>query len=315
MPTRWTWPWPDAHKTGYDPRNDAGRIRLDPGSPSAASDIAEQPDRRVGRRVSRNTRRVSTPSSEVIEDFIAGMRVLSSGVPGGYQERGDGVVLNVIGLASPSTNTVHILEPTASRIDARRFVGQLREAGLPFVLRVRPNPPDWVVSLAAESGLVQQLEFPIMQLVPTAPWEIREPPLIVEVDPDDTELVRRVTDAFTTGNEVPPGVFDPLVAPPMFDRPEAAVYAALHHGVVTSVGIRLQVPDAVGVFGVATPPEHRRRGLGEAITARIVMDGLAAGARSAFLGATPMGYRIYERLGFRTVETWTFHVPGQPSSE
>jgi len=35
-----------------------------------------------------------------------------------------------------------------------------------------------------------------------------------------------------------------------------------------------------------------------------------AGARSAFLGATPMGYRIYERLGFRTVETWTFHVPG-----
>ena len=67
----------------------------------------------------------------------------------------------------------------------------------------------------------------------------------------------------------------------------------------------------MGVFGVATPPERRRLGLGEAITARIVTDGMAAGALSAFLGATPMGLRIYERLGFRTVETWTFHVSGQ----
>ncbi|MET0526379.1 MAG: GNAT family N-acetyltransferase, partial [Nocardioides sp.] len=123
------------------------------------------------------------------------------------------------------------------------------------------------------------------------------------------DLVRRVTGAFTTGSELPPGVFDPLVAPPMFDRPEVAVYAAVEEGTVTSVGIRLQVPGAVGVFGVGTPPEHRRRGLGEAITSRIVNDGLAAGARSAFLLATPMGCRIYERLGFRTVETWTFHVP------
>src|SRR6476620_9742816 len=163
------------------------------------------------RRGSRNTRPVSTQSAGVIEDFIVGMGLLSSGVPGGYQERGDGVVLNVIGLASPSTNTIYILEPTASRVDARRFVEQLREAGLPFVLRVRPNPPDWVTTLAAESGLVQQLAFPIMQLVPSAPLDIRELPVIVEVDPADAELVRRVTDAFTSGNEAPPGVFDPLV--------------------------------------------------------------------------------------------------------
>jgi len=256
---------------------------------------------------------VSSQPAEVIEDFIAGMGLLASGVPGGYQERGDGVVLNVIGLASPSTNTIHILEPTASRDDAQRFVDQLRNAGLPFVLRVRPNSPDWVMGFAADAGLEQQLQFPIMQLVPAAPPQIGDLPLIVEVDPDDTGLVRRVTDAFTTGNEIPPGVFDPLVAPRMFDRPEVAVYAALDEDAVTSVGIRLQVPGAVGVFGVATPPEHRRRGLGEAITARIVVDGFAAGARSAFLGATPMGYRIYERLGFQTVETWTFHVPGQPS--
>ena len=154
------------------------------------------------------------------------------------------------------------------------------------------------------------MDFPIMRMVPETPPLVPEEPVIVEVDPADTDLVGRVTEAFTTGNGAPPGMFDPLVAPAMFDRPDVAVYAALDDGTVTSVGLRLQVPGAVGVFGVATPPAHRRRGVGKAVTARIVVDGMAAGARSAFLGATPMGYNIYERLGFRTIETWTFHLPG-----
>jgi len=253
---------------------------------------------------------MSTEADETTRDLVAGMALLSSGVPGGYQERGDGVVLNVIGLGSASTNALHILEPTASLSDARRFVDRLQQADLPFVLRVRPGAPDWVADLASSAGLQSQVEFPIMRLAPPARAPLHVGPDIVEVDAEDADLVQRVTEAFTAGNEVPPGVFDPLVAPRMFDRPEVSVYAAVDESAVTSVGIRLQVPGAVGVFGVATPPAFRRQGFGEAITARIVADGLGAGARSAFLGATPMGYRIYERLGFRTVETWTFHVPG-----
>jgi predicted GNAT family acetyltransferase len=62
--------------------------------------------------------------------------------------------------------------------------------------------------------------------------------------------------------------------------------------------------DYVGVFNVATPPEHRRRGYGAAITARVVSDGLAAGARWAWLQSSPAGYRVYEELGFRTLERW-----------
>ena len=254
---------------------------------------------------------MSTEADEVTKDLIEGMALLASGVPGGYQERGDGVVLNVIGLASASTNAVHILEPAASLTDARRFVERLQRADLPFVLRVRPGTPDWVADLAVSSGLERRIEFPIMRMAPAASARADDGQVIVEVDPGDADLVGRVTAAFTAGNEVPAGIFDPLVAPAMFDRLEVAVYAALDGDTVTSVGIRLQVPGAVGVFGVATPPEHRRRGLGKAITSRVVTDGVAAGARTAFLGATPMGYGIYERLGFRTVETWTFHVPGQ----
>src|SRR5690242_15558931 len=111
-----------------------------------------------------------TEAAEVTRDFIEGMGLLSSGVPGGYQERGRGVVLNVIGLDSPSTNTLHVLEPSASRRDAERMVTRVQEARLPFVLRVRPNAPDWVDDLAATSGLTQRLEFPIMHASADTPF-------------------------------------------------------------------------------------------------------------------------------------------------
>jgi predicted GNAT family acetyltransferase len=57
-------------------------------------------------------------------------------------------------------------------------------------------------------------------------------------------------------------------------------------------------------FNIATPPADRRRGYGAAVTARAVTDGLAAGARWSWLQSSVAGYPVYERLGFRTVESW-----------
>ncbi|MGO9583822.1 MAG: hypothetical protein ACLP36_13570 [Acidimicrobiales bacterium] len=42
------------------------------------------------------------------------------------------------------------------------------------------------------------------------------------------------------------------------------------------------------------------------MTARVASDGLAAGAKWAWLQSSPEGYRVYERLGFRTLERWDF---------
>jgi N-acetylglutamate synthase len=66
----------------------------------------------------------------------------------------------------------------------------------------------------------------------------------------------------------------------------------------------MSLEDHVGVFNVATPSRHRRRGYGAAVTARVVADGVAAGASWAWLQSSPSGYAIYERLGFRTLERW-----------
>src|SRR6476659_7421379 len=72
--------------------------------------------------------------------------------------------------------------------------------------------------------------------------------------------------------------------------------------VSTSVGLTLG--NDVGLFGVATPPEHRGRGYGAALTAAAARDGFAAGADLAWLQSSRLGLPVYRRLGFREVETY-----------
>ena len=72
--------------------------------------------------------------------------------------------------------------------------------------------------------------------------------------------------------------------------------------VSTSVGFTLG--DTVGIFNVATPPEHRGRGYGAALTAAAAQDGFAVGADLAWLQSSPLGLPVYRRLGFREVERY-----------
>ena len=41
---------------------------------------------------------------------------------------------------------------------------------------------------------------------------------------------------------------------------------------------------------------------------RAVLDGFNAGASVAYPQSSPMGLRVYERLGFQTLETWSVWI-------
>ncbi len=75
---------------------------------------------------------------------------------------------------------------------------------------------------------------------------------------------------------------------------------------VSCVGA-IEVGDDRCVTGVATPPEHRGRGIASWLLLRVLAEARAAGARTASLQATKAGAPIYERLGFRDfgfIEMW-----------
>jgi ribosomal protein S18 acetylase RimI-like enzyme len=68
-----------------------------------------------------------------------------------------------------------------------------------------------------------------------------------------------------------------------------------------------------GIYDVDVMPQHRRKGLGRALTAAVCRPAAAAGARVATLNATGEGELLYRSLGFRSLglgQTWWLHRPG-----
>jgi ribosomal protein S18 acetylase RimI-like enzyme len=59
-----------------------------------------------------------------------------------------------------------------------------------------------------------------------------------------------------------------------------------------------------GVYFVGTPPEHRGRGAGAAVTAYVTNEAIARGATSVSLQSSPIGLRIYARLGFTQCDSY-----------
>jgi GNAT superfamily N-acetyltransferase len=64
-----------------------------------------------------------------------------------------------------------------------------------------------------------------------------------------------------------------------------------------------------GVFNVSTLESTRRRGLGTAITARLLRDALERGCSTASLQSTAMAERIYAAIGFRDLGRIIEYVP------
>jgi ribosomal protein S18 acetylase RimI-like enzyme len=66
------------------------------------------------------------------------------------------------------------------------------------------------------------------------------------------------------------------------------------------------VANGVGcVYNVATLGEFQGRGLGRALTETVITDSVAAGAEQIMLQSSEAGLRLYESLGFRTIDEWS----------
>jgi GNAT superfamily N-acetyltransferase len=73
-----------------------------------------------------------------------------------------------------------------------------------------------------------------------------------------------------------------------------------------------------GIYNVVTLEHFRRRGLGTALTARLVHDAFESGFQSASLQSTPIAERVYAAVGFRDLGRILEYVPSahllQPSA-
>jgi N-acetylglutamate synthase len=230
-------------------------------------------------------------------------------------ERRDGYVWTVCPqVPVPAFNGVW---PEADRA-ARALGAGLREIAdleLPYSIQVRPRLTPACEHEAERLGLILNAETPGMVVRPDELRGVDVPGLQILRATTADELAQALAtaaDAF----EAPPEIFAALFGFDVTGLDGLIVYLARMGDEDVSAGVGYTTEGATGIFNVATPSPHRRRGYGAALTTRAVRDGFASGAKLAWLQSSDLGYSVYERLGFRAVETYRLYTaPEAPFAE
>lgn len=250
-----------------------------------------------------------------VEALLAAMRRLFASLPDGEWTDGLDLAWYSAGLGIPRFNGLVVLGARADEGTAAAWLDELVFRGLPHAVLSRPSAPQWVAPLAAAYSLTTIEHEPFMchldpAEVGAAPQGSPAQLVIDVVDPADPGEVRTAAQLLAEGFQAPVELLAPLVASEVLALDEMTAYVGRAAGQPCTTGLGALTRGHVGVFNIATPPTDRGRGYGAAVTARVVADGVRAGAHTAYLQSSPMGLGIYQRMGFRTAETWACYYPG-----
>jgi GNAT superfamily N-acetyltransferase len=124
-----------------------------------------------------------------------------------------------------------------------------------------------------------------------------------EVDAEPADLA-----AHARAGELPAGLLDNV------DDRAFHVLVARLGGEAVATGIAFDRDGDCGIYNVGTLEHARRRGLGTAVTARLLYDAAARGCTTASLQSTAMAERVYASVGFRDLGRILEFVPAQASS-
>jgi ribosomal protein S18 acetylase RimI-like enzyme len=142
-------------------------------------------------------------------------------------------------------------------------------------------------------------------------------PLPAASPPAPPELaIRSVVDGagfddFMGVSETPP-VFVPSLAAAL--DPAVALMVGYVEGRPVATGRLVCLGSTAEITGIHTVPAARRRGYGTALTWATMAEGRARGCTAATLTASPMGYPLYLRMGFRPVGLERTYLPPEQAA-
>ena len=231
-----------------------------------------------------------------------------------FRAAGDAALL-VSGVPAPFLNGIITARASVDLADVNHLLDAAELKSIPHCVQIRPGCDPQILELLRRRGFTEDEATPLMVMQPAASdlaARAIHPELAIRViDPDEAGLHAAVGAA---GFDAPLELFEKFVTPNVLKQPGYRAYLGTVAGEPVTTALGVTAGEHVGVFDVATPAQHRGRGYGAAITARAALDGFDAGASFAYLQSSAAGYGIYQRLGFRTMETWTVWLsPGSQS--
>lgn len=207
----------------------------------------------------------------------------------------------------PSLNGVLVDELDADPDVVAELLDAVAAFGVPNCLQLRPGCSAALNDLAARRRMTREANVPLMLVETQASVTFADPhPPGLEIQTLSSGRADLHASLAAAAFEAPEDYFRRLVPPAVLRAAGVACYIGEVDGEPITTGVGVTLGDHVGVFNIATPPALRQRGYGAAVTARVVRDGLERGAQRAWLQSSAAGFRVYQRLGFRTVESWRF---------
>jgi GNAT superfamily N-acetyltransferase len=178
-----------------------------------------------------------------------------------------------------------------------------RNIGVPFLLWVREGVDDDLVAAGRAAGLSDAGGPPAMVLQTISDASPRPADLELRIATSEADLlVHRAVVA--AGFGMPNDVAARILGPTLLSDPDVAIAVGTVDDLPVTTALLARSAGTAGVYNVATLPDARGKGYGEAATWSVIAEGARRGCSHASLQASEAGRSVYERMGFTQVGTY-----------
>jgi GNAT superfamily N-acetyltransferase len=242
-------------------------------------------------------------------NWTAWLEGIARHVAGAEARRFGSLPVVATGIPVPLFNQAFAFEvPTEAAL--REAVDWLSSSGAPFMV---PTPAENVIDLAqiaTAAGLVKSdwsmpgMQIPLRDVAQPLPNGLR---IIRATEPVHLDAAAV---ALSGGFGPPPEVARMVIPDSVLssDDHNQHLVGYIDDEPVASAEL-LATGEIAGVYSVAVPEQHRRRGYGEALTAAVLAAGRDLGCTIGCLQASAMGQPVYERMGFETFTDYRIFEP------
>jgi len=199
---------------------------------------------------------------------------------------------------------------SATPADLEAAMVWVRQRKVPYRVWLREEHLERLAGVVVMHGFERD-PWSMPGMVLQAPPEPPEPAEGVAVQPVDVRTLEGFLRAWAEGgaSEALARLFFP---PSFIGDGDVRLFAANIEGRLVGMSLAIRTGNVSGVYGVATRPDARRRGVGTAATWAAVEAGRAWGCETVVLQSTEIGFSIYRAMGFRTVAQYA--IFSQPPS-
>src|SRR4051795_3556881 len=210
----------------------------------------------------------------------------------------DSMTLLASGIAVTYFNGGFAHAPTA---DPRRCVAEaiafFARSGVPFLLWLREGAYDGLIAAGRAAGLRDVGGPPSMALASigqsaSSPSDLD---LRLASSPADMHDHRMLLAA---GFGMPSEILDRVMVDGLLDDPNTGIVVGRVDGVPVTTAMLAMSGETAGVYNVATLPDRRGNGYGEAATWGVIAEGARRGCTHSILQSSDAGHPVYERMGF-----------------